>query len=186
MTGTQNHEGVAGVTAAVEYLAAIDGGNGSSQNAQNRRFDTSPRSFPPNHIKSELNAARGREGEGGARRERLRRTFSLIVEHERELGARLIAGLQQLQNLAIWGITDPARLQERVPTISVTHATLKPQDIATKLAERGLWTWAGNHYALPLTETFGLEPHGTLRIGLVHYNTADEVDRLLAALAEIV
>jgi selenocysteine lyase/cysteine desulfurase len=53
------------------------------------------------------------------------------------------------------------------------------------LAERGIFAWAGNHYALPVTETLALEPHGTLRIGLVHYNTADEVDRLLEALAEI-
>jgi selenocysteine lyase/cysteine desulfurase len=56
--------------------------------------------------------------------------------------------------------------------------------MADALARQGIFTWAGNHYALPLTEALGLEPHGTLRIGLLHYNTADEVDRLLAALSQ--
>jgi selenocysteine lyase/cysteine desulfurase len=116
----------------------------------------------------------------------LKRAFALIVEHERELGLRLIAGLQQLPNLTIRGIADRQRAHERVPTVSVTHSTLTPAELGERLAARGLWAWAGNHYALPLTEALGLEPHGTLRIGLVHYNTADEVDRLLAALTEIV
>ena len=116
----------------------------------------------------------------------MKRAFELIVEHERELGLRLIAGLQQLPNLTIWGIADRLRVHERVPTVSVTHGTLTPAELGQQLAERGLWAWAGNHYALPLTQTLGLEPNGTLRIGLVHYNTAEEVDRLLAALAEIV
>lgn len=160
MTGTQNHEGIAGVTAAVDYLASI-GNDGASAG-------DSLRSTP------------------STRRESLSNAFHQIVQYERELGVRLIAGLQQLPNLTIWGIADRERFHERVPTVSVTHSALTPDKIATKLAERGLWTWAGNHYALPLTEALRLEPHGTLRIGLVHYNTAEEVDRLLGALAEIV
>lgn len=160
MTGTQNHEGIAGVTAAVDYLASIGADSNSTGG--------SLRSIP------------------ATRRESLNDAFAQIVQYERELGARLIAGLQQLPNLTIWGIADRDRFHERVPTVSVTHSTLTPDEIATKLARRGLWTWAGNHYALPLTEALGLEPHGTLRIGLVHYNTAEEVDRLLGALAEIV
>lgn len=158
MTGTQNHEGIAGVTAAVEYLARV------GDLAQETESSMAP----------------------SPRRERLRHSFSLIAAHEQELGRRLIAGLQQLPNVTIWGIADPQRSNERVPTVSITHATQTPQEIASKLADRGLWVWAGNHYALPLTEALGLEPHGTLRIGLVHYNTAEEVDRLLGVLAEIV
>ena len=73
-----------------------------------------------------------------------------------------------------------------MPTVSVTHNTKSPQELAERLAERGLFCWPGNHYALPFTEAMGLEPGGTLRIGLLHYNTEEEVDRLLAALAELV
>ena len=54
--------------------------------------------------------------------------------------------------------------------------------MSEQLAAQGLFVWAGNHYALPFTEAAGLEPGGTLRVGLLHYNTADEVDRLLQAL----
>ncbi|MBL8851928.1 MAG: cysteine desulfurase-like protein [Planctomycetaceae bacterium] len=180
MTGTQNHEGIAGVTAAVDYMAGIGVLSASHSVAP------SPRLSPPRGVGSESSAAFGGEGGNNSRRERLRRAFAKIVAHERELGARLIVGLQRFPGLKIWGITHPGHLHERVPTVSVTHVHKSPREISEALAQRGLYTWAGNHYALPFTETLGLEPHGTLRIGLVHYNTADEVDRLLAALAEIV
>jgi selenocysteine lyase/cysteine desulfurase len=98
----------------------------------------------------------------------------------------LLDGLAELPRVRLWGITDPARLAERVPTVSLTHHSKTPQELAAALGERGLFVWPGNHYALPLTEALGLEPHGTLRIGLLHYNTAEEVDRLLAELAELV
>jgi len=120
------------------------------------------------------------------RRDQLSAAFQEIVDHEQSLAQQLIAGLGQFDALRIWGITDTNRLHERVPTVSVTHARLKPREIASRLADQGVFTWAGNHYALPLTETLRLEPEGTLRIGMVHYNTADEVDRLLTALADIV
>lgn len=120
------------------------------------------------------------------RRDCLKSAFGHIVQHERELCARLIAGLQRFPGLKIWGITKLERLHERVPTVSVTHVHESPRALAEQLAARGLYVWSGNHYALPLTEALALEPRGTLRIGLVHYNTADEVDRLLSDLAEIV
>jgi selenocysteine lyase/cysteine desulfurase len=69
-----------------------------------------------------------------------------------------------------------------VPTVSFTHRRLTPKEIAERLANQGIFVWHGNYYALPLTEALGLEPDGMVRIGLLHYNTADEVDRLLAAL----
>ena len=65
------------------------------------------------------------------------------------------------------------------------HDRILPREIASRLAESGFYVWPGNHYALPLTEALGLEPHGTLRIGAVHYNTVDEVERLMAALRRI-
>jgi cysteine desulfurase family protein (TIGR01976 family) len=177
MTGTQNHEGIAGVTAAVEYLAGV----GNEANGE-LKGDPSPRPSPPNDATDEIDPIYGGEG---ARRARLLRAFESIVAYERELGGQLIAGLQRSPGFKIWGITQPDHFRDRVPTVSVTHVTRTPHEIATALAEQGLYLWPGNHYALPLTETLALEPHGTLRIGLVHYNTADEVDRLLKALAEL-
>ena len=100
----------------------------------------------------------------------------------RTLRARLLAGLAELPGLEIWGVTNHVRLDQRVPTVSFTHPSLTPGELATLLAERGIFTRAGNHYALPLTEALGLEPGGTLRVGLLHYNTAEEVERLLKEL----
>jgi cysteine desulfurase family protein (TIGR01976 family) len=176
MTGTQNHEGIAGVTAAVDYIAGL--GNacaaGAAGSAGAADCGTPESSAPsPQPVRS-------------SRRDRLKTAFQSIVQHEHELAAKLIAGLQRFPGFKVWGVTRPDRLHERVPTVSLTHVHKSPSEIATALAEQGLWAWAGNHYALPLTESLGLEPHGTLRVGLVHYNTADEVDRLLGALAEIV
>ena len=104
---------------------------------------------------------------------------------------RLIAGLRQIPKLNIYGITDPARFDERCPTLALRVVNQTPDQtplaLATKLGDRGFFTWDGNYYALNLTEQLDVEKSGGfLRIGLVHYNTAEEVDRLLAALKEIV
>ena len=150
MTGTQNHEGIIGVAAAIRYLSNL----GKDPHQQM------------------------------AHRERLVRAYQLIREHEEFICRRLLSGLSDLPRYRIWGITDLDRLDERVPTVSLTHETKSPQELAESLATQGLFCWPGNHYALPFTEAMGLEPGGTLRIGLLHYNTVEEVDRLLAALAE--
>jgi selenocysteine lyase/cysteine desulfurase len=121
-------------------------------------------------------------GRSGSRRERLKAAFERIRNHEIALGDRLLHGIREMPNFRLWGITDSSRWNERVPTFSLTHKSLSPLVIATHLAEQGLFGWPGNHYALPLTERLGLEPHGTLRLSLLHYNTAEEVDRLLSAL----
>jgi selenocysteine lyase/cysteine desulfurase len=99
----------------------------------------------------------------------------------------MIAGLQKIPGLNIYGITNPARLHERCATLAVRIANHTPLELATKLGDRGFFTWDGNYYALNLTEHLDVEKSGGfLRIGIVHYNTQDEVDRLLAALREIV
>jgi cysteine desulfurase family protein (TIGR01976 family) len=119
------------------------------------------------------------------RRARLQRTFAAIESYERELAKRLLAGLGSLSSVRVYGITDPKRLNERVPTVSFTHAKRKPAEVAAYLASKNVFAWHGNYYALPLTEALGVEPDGMVRVGLQHYNTAAEVDRLLAALAQI-
>jgi selenocysteine lyase/cysteine desulfurase len=99
----------------------------------------------------------------------------------------MMNGLKAIPSLKIYGITDPARFSDRCTTFAVRIEGNTPLELATKLGDRGFFTWDGNYYALNLTEHLDVERSGGfLRIGLVHYNTADEVDRLLAALHEIV
>ncbi len=119
-----------------------------------------------------------------SRRLALELAYAAIREHEQLLAKRLLEGLPELPNYRLWGIGDVQRLNERVPTFSLTHAQLTPSQLAARLAKLGLYTWAGNHYALAFSEAAGLEPHGTLRIGLLHYNTKEEVDAVLIALRE--
>ena len=96
-------------------------------------------------------------------------------------------GLKTIPGLKIYGITDPARFNDRCATFAVRIEGHTPLELATKLGDRGFFTWDGNYYALNLTEHLDVEKSGGfLRIGLVHYNTTDEVERFLAALHEIV
>jgi selenocysteine lyase/cysteine desulfurase len=89
-----------------------------------------------------------------------------------------------MEDVQIYGITDPANFDRRVPTVSFTVRGRRPEEVAERLGERGIYSWAGDHYAVEPLGRLRLE--STQRIGLVHYNTADEVDRFLAALAEII
>ena len=159
-TGTQNHECIAGLAATLDYLATL-GRDHLSEYADR---------FP-----------------GMAdRRLALHVAMAAIQAHERELARRLLAGLRPLPGVHIYGLTDEADLPRRVPTVAVTFDGHSPRELAAALGERGIFTWDGNYYALNLMERLGLEEHGgALRIGLAHYNTAGEVDRLLAALREI-
>lgn len=150
MTGTQNHECIAGVLAAIEYLADLGRDVAANQSL--------------------------------ARRAALQVSYQAVGEYERALMTRMLSGLQANQEVKIWGITDSARYGDRLPTISITHQRLSAPEIARRLGEVGIFVWHGNYYALQITETLGLEPDGMVRIGLVHYNTEEEVDRLLQVL----
>jgi len=150
MTGTQNHEGIAGVEAAVDYMGDVSG---------------LPADTP--------------------RRERLNHAFARIAGHELELSRHFLQGLDSLPQFKLWGIRDGSRLNARVPTFSLTHPSHSPREMAARLADQGIYAWSGNHYALPFTEARGLEPHGTLRVGFLHYTTTEEVDRLLSELAKL-
>ncbi len=112
--------------------------------------------------------------------------YESIHEHESQLLRRAVEGLNEIPGAKIYGITDPARFNERCATLAVRIEGHTPLELATKLGERGFFTWDGNYYALNLTEHLDVEKSGGfLRIGLVHYNTLEEVDRLLSALREI-
>ncbi len=150
MTGTQNHEGIVGAMAAVEYLAELGRSAG-----------------PPR----------------ADRRAALRAGFAAIAEHERALADRLLDGLAAMPEVKIWGIVEPSRRACRVPTVALTHQRRSPRELAERLGAEGFFVWHGNFHALPLTECLGVEPEGLLRVGLVHYNTPEEVDRFLTAMA---
>ena len=130
----------------------------------------------------------GREvsgNEGLGRREALKIAYSAIEGHERELCLRMIQGLADIDGLKIWGITNPERIAERSPTVSFTHPKMVASEIGAFLAARGIFVWAGNFYALELTEALGLEPEGVLRVGLLHYNSMEEVNFFLESVREI-
>ncbi len=130
----------------------------------------------------------GRQGNRSTsdRRASLLAAFALIQAHERRLAEILIAGLLAIPGLTFYGIRDPERLGQRCPTVAVRIDRHLPSQLAKQLAERGFFTWSGNFYAINLTERLGVEKSGgLLRIGLAHYNTEEEVTRLLAALHEI-
>jgi cysteine desulfurase family protein (TIGR01976 family) len=151
-TGTKNHEGLAGVTAAIEYLAELG-----------------------QRIKP-----------AATRRVALVQAMEAIKAYERGLSERLIAGLLAIPGLTFYGISDPARFDMRTPTVAVRLAGRTPRELAEALGRRGIFCWDGNYYAINLTERLGVEADGgMLRIGLVHYNTAEEIDRLLEALNEL-
>jgi len=153
-TGTQAHELIAGVGAAVEYIADVG-----------RHSDPTVKT----------------------RREALAAAYRTTVAYERRLIAKLIESLQTIPNVRIYGITDPKRFEERCSTLSLRIGDHSPKMIAEFLATQGIFTWDGNYYALNLTERLQVEQKGgMLRIGLVHYNTLEEVERLLSALHEFV
>ena len=120
-----------------------------------------------------------------SRREALRVAFSAIEEYESELCWRMIEGLKKMDGVKIWGITDPSMKDMRAPTVSFTHHSMTAEEVGGALADQGIFAWAGNFYALELSEALGLEPEGALRVGLLHYNTAEEVDSFLRLLSDI-
>jgi cysteine desulfurase family protein (TIGR01976 family) len=156
-TGTQNHEGIAGTLAAVNYLAEIGEQYGK---------DYADR-FP------------GLTG----RRLHLKTGMTVLREYDHVLSAAILDELETLPGVQIHGITDRNRIEERVPTVSFTWGDRHPRDIAAELGKRGIFVWDGNYYALAVTERLGLEGRGGMvRIGAVHYNTVEEIRRLGDAL----
>lgn len=128
----------------------------------------------------------GRGSQASSRRAAIETAYDFIHQHEQALLNRAISGLRSIPGLKIYGITDSARFDERCGTLAIRIHGHPPAELATKLSDRGFFTWDGNYYAINLTEHLGVESSGGfLRIGLVHYNTGEEVDRLVAALEEI-
>jgi cysteine desulfurase family protein (TIGR01976 family) len=118
------------------------------------------------------------------RRQAIEAAYRAIQKHERGLMDKMLRGLRTIPGLSLYGISDPARVASRCPTFAVRIEGHPPRQLATRLGERGIFAWDGNHYAINLTERLGVEKDGGfLRIGFVHYNTEEEADRVLEALS---
>lgn len=148
-TGTKNHEGMAGVTAAVNHLAGL----------------------VPDH--------------GEPRRVRLQRAMTAVYEYEQALSRRLLRGLNANPDIEVYGLKDVERVAERVPTVAMNRKGIEPQRLAQRLAEEGIFCWSGHYYALEVMEGLGLVPHGAVRLGFAHYNTPEEVDRVVETISGI-
>jgi cysteine desulfurase family protein (TIGR01976 family) len=157
-TGTQNHEGIAGVLGAIEYLAWVG------------------QTFGQDHLDHYA-------GQFAGRRLHLKQAMTTIRDYEFEISRAILGILGEIPGLHLYGLADVRRLEERVPTFSFTMDGWAPRQLAKMLAEQNIYTWDGNYYAINVTERLGVEGKGgMLRVGAVHYNTLAEVNRLKEAL----
>ncbi|RYD65230.1 MAG: cysteine desulfurase-like protein [Sphingomonadales bacterium] len=121
--------------------------------------------------------------QANSRRARLIAAMEGATRYEVDLGNRLLAGLATIPGLKLWG---PASMERRVPTFSFTVSGHHPDAICEHLARQEIYAWSGSFYAVEVTARLGLEDAGgLLRVGLCHYNTADDVDRLIEALRQL-
>jgi cysteine desulfurase family protein (TIGR01976 family) len=130
----------------------------------------------------------GREiaGQPLDRRAAIRAAFEAVEAYERSLCRQLLEGIAVLPGSRVVGIADLERLEDRTPTVGIVSEDCSPVALSEELGKRGVFTWGGNSYALPLTEALDLEPHGVLRVGLLHYNTVEEVERFLSLLPDCI
>jgi cysteine desulfurase family protein (TIGR01976 family) len=161
-TGTQNHEGIAGVLGAIEYLQWL------GQNFGQDTFEKYRDRF-------------------SGRRLQLKQAMSAIRAYEFEISRAVLGVLEALPGVRLYGLTDVRRLEERVPTFAFTLEGWHPRRVAEELARQNINVWDGNYYALNVTERLGVEDSGGMvRVGPVHYNTLEEVERLKEALIDLV
>ncbi len=156
--GTQNHEGIAGAAAAVDFYASLAGGTGVSPvvvHAQDAR---------------------------ATRRELLQSAFQGLRAHSAPQVKRLWEGLSGINGVRLYG---PPPEVERTPTVSFIVKNVASTEVARRLAERGLFASHGDFYAQTVIERLGLQPEGLVRVGCACYTSDEEVERLIEAVGEI-
>jgi cysteine desulfurase family protein (TIGR01976 family) len=120
---------------------------------------------------------------GDRRRDAIRAGFQAIRAYEADLARRFLRGTEAIAGVRLYGVADPARVDERTPTFALRVGDHSPLEASAWLAERGIFTWDGHYYAIELYDRLGLnEDGGAVRIGFCHYSTTDEVDRVIDAL----
>jgi cysteine desulfurase family protein (TIGR01976 family) len=161
-TGTQNHEGIAGMLGAIEYLDWVGKTFGEQYHEKYAEQFVS-------------------------RRLRLKQAMAAIRAYEFELSRAVLEILEETPGVTLYGLRDLRRLEERVPTFSFTVKGQPPRLVAEALGKAGIYVWDGNYYALAVTERLGLEGHGGMvRVGPVHYNTLEEIERLGQVLRRLI
>jgi cysteine desulfurase family protein (TIGR01976 family) len=161
-TGTQNHEGIAGVLGALEYLQWLG------------------TKFGADH------ASAWREAGFSGRRLELKMGMSAMRAYEAELSRALIGIVESVPGTRIYGITDMGRLDERVPTVSFTLEGKHPERVADEIGKHDIYVWDGHNYALAVVERLALiEAGGMIRVGPVHYNTLDELNKFGEVLKKV-
>jgi cysteine desulfurase family protein (TIGR01976 family) len=172
-TGTQSFESIAGVKAAIDYLATLGLADASAEDG---------------------GAEDGGGADGGAaavggydgRRRELKQALHNIRKYEADISLRFLEKATAVPGLRVYGITDVERIDERTPTFAVSLAGYSPRQVAEKLGQEGIFVWDGHYYAVAVMERLGLLATGGLtRIGFVHYNTVAEVDRVIDALGNL-
>ncbi len=159
-TGTQNHEGLAGLAATVEYLAWIGETMAGGQVARHADFS--------------------------GRRQLLRAALDCLFDYEMSLTLRLISGLRAIPGLRLLGIASQEALTRRVPTVAFTVQGQAPSDIARALAHRNVFVWSGSFYAIEAAALLGVQDSGgAVRVGPVHYNTLGEIEAFLETLEAV-
>jgi selenocysteine lyase/cysteine desulfurase len=143
-TGTQNHEGIVGAAAAVDFLASL--------------------------------------APGQDRRARLIQAFADLHARGQELVERLWSSLAAIPGVRLYG---PGPTQPRTPTVAFTVRDVASEQVSLRLAERGVFVSNGDFYATTVVRRLSLEPDGLVRAGCACYTTLDEVNRLVAGVAEI-
>jgi selenocysteine lyase/cysteine desulfurase len=157
-TGTQNFEGIAGMLGALEYLEWL------GENYGNTEF------------------AAGSSN----RRLRLQQAMAAISAYEIALSHAMLEILEETSGVTVFGPTEMDRLDQRVPTFAFTLEGMPPRQVSAELGKRDIFVWDGNYYALQVTESLGLEESGGMvRVGPVHYNTVEEIQRFGKVLGEI-
>ena len=160
-SGTPNFEGLSGAIAAIQYLVDIG-----------KKFGTPYVDRFPDLTGRRLN---------------LKTAMAAIREYEISLFKRMVDGVKRVPGVKIWGVADSARFERRAPTLAFTMSGFSPRQIAEYLGKHGIYVWHGDFYAQALIERLGLfETGGVVRVGLTHYNTADEVDRFIDLLSTLI
>jgi len=159
-TGTQSHEGAAGVLATVEYFAQIGESMAEDYYARNEHFS--------------------------GRRQALHAAMDFLFEYEAGLADYLVNGLLQLPGVKIQGISDASAMRRRVPTVAFTVAGDAPVRIAKALADENIFVWSGHNYAIEAATALGImDKGGAIRVGPVHYNSKGELEQMLGSLEAI-
>lgn len=159
-TGTQSHEGFAGITATVDYFASVGATMAGEYHGEWPQF--------------------------AGRRRDIHAAMSLLFAYEKELAGHLIDGLLEIDGVTVRGITATNALDRRVPTVSFTHDKMEPAVIAEALSRENIFVWSGHNYAVEIAKALDIfDTGGTVRVGPVHYNSSDEIDELLLVLPSI-